>query len=127
MFYSVNKSDARMLSPDEDKKYPQRYRRDALCRSLRIYDKMVEDDITGQRPLYRPKEYERIQRRQQKQMKKANWSNRGSYIAPIFVAPTPNGDLARELKEIAEREAEAEVLLKIVETGGRSITLGPAH
>ena len=101
--------------------YPQRYRRDALCRSLRIYDKMVEDDLTGKRPLYRPKEYERIQRRQQKQKKKTNWSNRGGFIAPIFVPPTPNGDLARELKDIAEREAEAGVLFRIVETGGRSI------
>ena len=76
--------------------YPEKYRKDALCRSLRIYDKMVEDDDTGLRPLYRPKEYERNSRRVDKQKKKNNWANRGGYIAPIFVPPTPNGDLANE-------------------------------
>ena len=85
--------------------YPQKYRKDTLCRSLRIYDKMVEDDLGGRRPLYRPKDYERIARRVEKQKKKQNWSNRGGYIAPIFVPPTPNGELAKELKGIAENEA----------------------
>ena len=33
---------------------PEKYRKDTLRRSLRIYDKMVEDDISGARPLYRP-------------------------------------------------------------------------
>ena len=101
--------------------YPEQYRKDALCRSLRIYDKMVEDDNTGLRPLYRPKEYERNARRVEKQKKKHSWANSGGYIAPIFVPPTPNGDLANELKQIAESEAEAGVNFRIVETGGRSI------
>ena len=35
--------------------YPQKYRRDSLCRSLRIYHKMVEDDLSAKRPMYRPK------------------------------------------------------------------------
>jgi hypothetical protein len=33
--------------------YPDRYRRDTLERCLRIYDRMVEDDKAGIRPLYR--------------------------------------------------------------------------
>ena len=32
--------------------YPERYRVDTLTRALRIYDKMVEEDDNGQRPLY---------------------------------------------------------------------------
>ena len=82
---------------------------------------MVEEDNTGLRPLYRPKEYERNERRVEKHKKKHSWANRGGYIAPIFVPPTPNGDLANELKQIAESEAEAGVNFRIVETGGRSI------
>ena len=69
--------------------YPEKYRKDSLCRALRIYDKMVEDDLSGYRPLYRPKEYERIPRRMEKHKKRNNWSNRGGYIAPIFVPPHP--------------------------------------
>ena len=78
--------------------YPERYRRDTLKRCLRIYDSMVEDDAAGIRPLYRPKDYDVIARRREKQRKLKNWSNRGGYIAPIFVPPTPNSELANILK-----------------------------
>ena len=54
----------------------------------------------------------------EKQKKKHNWSNKGGYIAPIFVPPTPNGELATQLRNIAESEAEAGVQFRIVETGG---------
>ena len=44
-----------------------------------------------------------------KDKKKHNWSNKGGHIAPIFVPPTPDGELAKMLREIAENEAEAEI------------------
>ena len=46
---------------------------------------------------------------------------RGLHVAPIVVPPTPNGVLAKNLREIAEYEAEAGVNFKIVETGGLSM------
>ena len=49
------------------------------------------------------------------------WSSRGGHIAPIFVPPTPNSELATSLRAIADSEAEAGVLFKIVETGGLSM------
>jgi hypothetical protein len=101
--------------------YSEWYRKDTLLRALRIYDKMVEDDSHGVRPLYRPKDYDIVNRRNQKQKKKNNWSNRGGYIAPIFVPPTPQSVLANQLKEIAEAEAEGGIRFRIIETGGRSI------
>ena len=45
----------------------------------------------------------------------------GGHIAPIFVPPTPNSELANSLKAIADREAEAGVHFKIIETGGLSM------
>ena len=101
--------------------YPEKYRRDTLSRALRIYDKMVEDDRIGLRPLYRPKDFERVKRQKEKQKKKTNWSNKGGFVAPIFVPPTPNGELAAQLRTIAEKEAEAGVQFKIVETGGITV------
>jgi hypothetical protein len=41
-------------------------------------------------------------------------------VAPIFVPPTPNGELAARLRKTAATEAEAGVNFRIVETGGRS-------
>ena len=49
------------------------------------------------------------------------WSTRGGYIAPIFVPPTPNSELANSLKAIADSEAEAGVHFRIIETGGISV------
>ena len=67
--------------------YPQKYRVDTLKRTLRIYDKMVEDDNNGTRPLYRPKDWTVVARRKQKQKKKHEWSTRGGHVAPILFHP----------------------------------------
>ena len=101
--------------------YPEKYRLDTLSRALRIYDDMVQKDLEGTRPLYRPKDWNRAERQKAKQKKRYEWSTRGGFIAPIFVPPTPNSELANSLKVIAESEAEAGVHFKIVETGGLSI------
>ena len=47
--------------------------------------------------------------------------HQGGHIAPIFVPPTPNSELAHALKTIADSEAEAGIHFKIVETGGLSL------
>ena len=94
---------------------------DTLTRALRIHDSMKKDDIEGTRPLYRPKQWNIVARRKEKEDKKYNWSTRGGHVAPIFVPPTPNSELAESLKSIADSEAEAGIHFKIVETGGLSI------
>ena len=82
---------------------------------------MVEDEDKGKRPLYRPKDWNIVTRRKEKEKKRHEWSTRGGYIALIFVSPTPNSELANSLKAIAENEAEADVHFKIIETGGLSM------
>ena len=101
--------------------YPEKYRVDTLLRALRIHDKMVEDDEAGLRPLYRPKDWNVVARRKQKEMKKYDWSNKGGHIAPIFVPPTPNSELVTMLREVADKEAEAGINFKMIETGGMSM------
>ena len=36
--------------------------------------------------------------------KKRDWGTKGGYIAPIIVYATPNSELAKSLREIAESE-----------------------
>ena len=43
------------------------------------------------------------------------------YEKPIFVPPTPNGELAKILKRVADRSTEAGVKFKIVESGGKKL------
>ena len=66
--------------------YPEKYRKYALCRALRIYDKMVEDDLNGHRPLYSPTDFGRIPRRVEKQKKRNNSSNRFVPLPPPMVS-----------------------------------------
>ena len=89
--------------------------------ALGIYNKMKEEDSKGIRPLFRPKGWMADERRKKKKSKKQNWSTTGGYVAPIFVPPTPNGELARELRMIADREAELGVKFKVIESGGLTI------
>ena len=65
--------------------------------------------------------FERVKRHNGKLRKKTKWSNKGGCVAPIFVPPTPNGELAAQLRTIAENEAEAGVRFRIVETGGIAV------
>jgi hypothetical protein len=101
--------------------YPEKYRVDTLNRALNIFDKMVKDDEDGVRPMYRPKDWNVVARSKEKEKKKHNWSRKGGYIAPIFIPPTPNSELAKSLRDIANKEAEAGVHLNIIETGGLSM------
>ena len=83
--------------------YDENFRKMILSWALSIYDKMQKDDLEG----VRPREWQLEERRKNKIRKKHNWSTKGGHIAPIFVQPTPNGELARMLKEVADRDTEA--------------------
>ena len=101
--------------------YSEGQRKSILQQALNIYDCMKKEDENGTRPLFRSKYWQFEERQKKKKKKKTNWSTRGGHIAPIFVPPTPNSELAKMLRKVAESEAEAGVMFKIVETGGNSV------
>jgi hypothetical protein len=93
--------------------YFEQYRKRTLLHS--------DDNQKGIRPLHRPRCWKQEERRINKRKKKYNWSSKGGCIAPICIPATPHGELARELREIAEKETELGLKFKIVEMGGRTI------
>ena len=101
--------------------YNEGYRKQVLKHAITIYDKMKEENAAGTTPLNRPSTWQSEQRRENKKTKRNSWSNKGGHIAPIFVPPTPKGELAAQLRQIAEQETEAGVKFRIVETGGRTV------
>jgi hypothetical protein len=68
----------------EQAEYSEWYRKDTLLRALRIYDKMVEDDRQGVRPLYRPLSTEEIRKRRKETI---GQTERGTL--PQFLFPPP--------------------------------------
>ena len=69
--------------------YGEKYRKDVLEHALRIYDSKWEDDKNGIRPIFRPKEWKKEERKECKEKKRHEWSTKGGYIAPIFIPSTP--------------------------------------
>jgi hypothetical protein len=67
--------------------YPEKYRVDTLNRAISIFDKMKEEDNNGTRPLYRPKDWNVVARRKEKEKKKYDWSTRGGTCCPHLCSP----------------------------------------
>ena len=102
--------------------YSESYRKNVLLSALAVYDKKVNDDNSGVMPMNRPTGYMKIERRKQKKQKKKEWGTKGGYCALIIVPSTPNSELAKKMREVAENFAECGVRFKVVEKGG--VTLG---
>ena len=102
--------------------YGEGMRRDVLQHAARIYGMMRREEEDETRPMYRPKSFQRVERRKAKNAKRHSWSSRGGYIAPIFVPSTPNGELASILRTVVEEEGRCNGLrFKIIEQGGVTV------
>ena len=101
--------------------YKESYRKAILTNALSIYHKKIEDDEEGKRPLFRDKNWKKEERKREKERKKKNWATKKGHIAPIFVPATPGGELARKMRQIAEKEAKGGIHFNITEIGGRTM------
>ena len=82
---------------------------------------MKYDDENGIRPIYRPSNWNIVERRKEKTKKKRNWSSKGGYIAPIIIPATPNGELASMLQKVVDEECDKKLRFKVIEKGGAKI------
>jgi hypothetical protein len=107
--------------------YSKKWRIQILDSALKAFDKMVDQDQKGIKPLYRNRCWNLENRVLEKNNKVKNWykgNNKSEveYKSILFVPPTPGGGLLRELKN---REQELnktnEYRIKIVEKGGRKV------
>ena len=105
----------------KDAGYGERYRKSILQQALAIYDAKLEEEREGRRPVYRPKSWQKAERRKKKKESKHEWSTKGGFIAPIFVPASPGGELARRMKKVMDRERKGEINFKIVEMGGKTL------
>ena len=95
--------------------YGEGYRKGILTRGLNIYDKMREEDGNGSKPLNRPNEWQEDERRNKKNSKRNAWSSRGGYVTPLFIPATPGVELAKIVREVAEKEGELGLEFNILE------------
>ena len=55
--------------------YNKKFRQEILDSALKAYNKMVEDDKTGVKPMYRSRNWNTEERQDIKSKKKVNWWN----------------------------------------------------
>ena len=101
--------------------YGEKYRLEVLKHALNIYDQKWEDHRKGKRPIFRPAEWKREERKEEKKRKKLSWATRDGHIAPIFVPTTPGGILLKMMRKVAEEETKEGIGFKILEVGGKTI------
>ena len=107
--------------------YNRKYRMEILDSALKGFNKMLEDDKKGIKPLYRSRNWNKEEREIQKKSRRLNWyTNDGKskiqYKSVLFVPPTPGGILTKQLRQ---REEELNKYnserIKFVEKGGQSL------
>ena len=107
--------------------YNEKYRTEILDSACKGFEKMLEDDKNGVKPLFRNREWNKDEREENKRARKLNWYKNPkdpkiNYKSVLFVPPTPGGVLARNLKT---REQEinrfSQERIKIIEKSGQNI------
>ena len=106
--------------------YFQKFRTEILDSTLKAFEKMVDEDIKGIKPMYRDRDWNFEERQKSKMDKKKNWWNsknaKISYTSVVFVTPTPGEILVKQLSQ-RERELNknSKERVKFVERGGMKI------
>ena len=92
-----------------------------LKKAIQIYDRLLKDDQEGRRPLNRPRQWQMEERSREKRQKRHSWANRGGFIGPIIIPPTPHSELIHMMREVTEAEALPGLKFRVVEGGGKTI------
>ena len=97
--------------------YDEKFRHDVVRQSIARYEGMIRADADGHQPLYRDRDWQKTERRKQKNKKKDNWLAKGGYDTVIMVPSTPGGKLAEMYKQVIESNP-GPVKIKVQESGG---------
>ena len=111
--------------------YSTQYRIQILDSAEKAFEKMIEDDKNGVKPLFRSRDWNKDERNQQKERKKLDWYKNGGviedgtergkieYKTVLFVPVTKGGGLGKELRKREEEiNKYSKERIKIIEDGG---------
>jgi hypothetical protein len=102
--------------------YTVQYRKQILDSALKAFEKMIDDDRAGIKPLFRYPSWNKEKRKKEKEVKVRNWYKSGNkieYKSLLFVPVTKGSTLAKELQKCEEEiNIFSKDRIKIVEDGG---------
>ena len=98
--------------------YDQKFRTEVVRSTLNAYNRLIELDASGKTPLYRSREWRKLDRAREKRRKREIWYKKGGFDTVIFVPATPGPQLKhRYMKEIKETGFK----VRVVEQSGTTL------
>ena len=100
--------------------YNEEFRAQVIKSALHAYDIMIKKDERGEEPLYRPRDWKKVERANERRNKRGDWFKgpKKKYETVIFVPTTPGGELRKKYMETVER---SKVKVAIVEVPGKCL------
>ena len=99
--------------------YCEKFREEVIASGVNGFEKMVQVQEAGGRPVNRPRSWEQETRRKKKTEKSITWHKNGGFDVPLFIPCTPGGELAKKIKGVEEKKSgNRTVRFKVIETGG---------
>ena len=103
--------------------YNQKERLNILKSGFKTYDNLTEKVKKEERPFYRPKNFQKHERKRNKRSKKYNWFRSDKkFTSVMFVKPTPNSQLLKMLQKTESiHKIDQNCRIKFVEKSGQKI------
>ena len=99
--------------------YDEHYRLQVVKAGLTGYDRMMEVERGGGRPVNRPRSWDEDERQKKKELQSKRWFRKGGFDVPLFVPHTPGGELEKRIREKeAQNNQGRKVRFKIVAKAG---------
>ena len=98
--------------------YDKEFRFDVFNSASKAYQIAQEKDHAGEKPMHRPKEWERSRRKKEKLEKRKSWYKNNGTESVIFVPFTPGGKLKKAYEEEIRK---SEFKIKVIEQTGTKL------
>ena len=100
--------------------YSERFRLEVISSGVAVYEKQLARAAAGTCPLYRLKGYKAEERSRKKLISKKSWYKPFSTV--LFCPPTPDSQLATELRKVVELETKGKGwTVKVIERAGMKL------
>ena len=103
--------------------YQNTFRKEILKAGLHGYNKILEADELGKKPLYRAKNWRKSSRWLDSKKKSRNWLG-GKYKSCIFVPPTPGSELRKRMQKVEQEMrpgGREDWPIKVIEMAGKPL------
>ena len=80
--------------------YTKEFRYHVMASAIKAYNNLLQKEIKGERPLYRNRDWNTVNRRKQKELKKKEWYKEGGYDSVIFIQATHRSALRKRYEQI---------------------------